>query len=413
VNGKTEAVDTITVRELTDSLTRVLAWVRKHDYKGFEPADGNLSFLFPLTAGRVWPMRIVQQVVLRSPFNVRPWLGVQPHESAIGRCYIGWAHLMMAQRDTAATAANRAEAVSCLEWLIQHPAGGFTEFCWGDPYEYATRGGRRPFGAPILIWTSLIGLLFLDAYDTLADERYLRVAESVGRWVASIPRERTDSGTCLSYNAYSQASIHNSNAMGGAFLARLGRRTNNESAITLAREAMKYTCTRQRSDGSWWYGEGSKYHWIDNFHTGYNLSALKVYRAALDDVSFDFQLSRGHEYYKTHFFDPKGRPKYYHDRTYPIDIQCAAQSIETLTAMADDDPASWQLALRVAAWTVRNMQARDGHFQYRDLGWTAVTTPMLHWGQGTMAKALAGLVKGEAIRHQTPSDPAYAGVDGR
>jgi hypothetical protein len=38
------------------------------------------------------------------------------------------------------------------------------------------------------------------------------------------------------------------------------------------------------------------------------------------------------------------------------------------------------------------MQAPDGHFYYRHLGWTKVRTPMLHWGQATMVKALAQLL---------------------
>jgi hypothetical protein len=48
-----------------------------------------------------------------------------------------------------------------------------------------------------------------------------------------------------------------------------------------------------------------------------------------------------------------------------------------------------RLATKVAEWTIENMQAEDGHFLYRDLGWTKVSTPMLHWGQATMVKALA------------------------
>ncbi len=39
------------------------------------------------------------------------------------------------------------------------------------------------------------------------------------------------------------------------------------------------------------------------------------------------------------------------------------------------------------------MQAPDGHFYYRDLGWKKVKTPMLHWGQGTMFKALAHILR--------------------
>ena len=38
------------------------------------------------------------------------------------------------------------------------------------------------------------------------------------------------------------------------------------------------------------------------------------------------------------------------------------------------------------------MQAADGHFYYRDLGWAVNKTPMLHWGQATMFKALSHLL---------------------
>jgi hypothetical protein len=152
---------------------------------------------------------------------------------------------------------------------------------------------------------------------------------------------------------------------------------------------MLYTCDRQRPDGSWWYAEEPKYHWIDNFHTGYNLSALKVYRVSSGDHSFDEQLEKGARYFKASFFEADGRPKYFHDRIDPVDIQCAAQAIETLTSLADCDPENLVLALRVTDWTITHLQASSGYFLYRDIGWTKVRTPMLHWGQGTMVKALA------------------------
>ena len=45
----------------------------------------------------------------------------------------------------------------------------------------------------------------------------------------------------------------------------------------VAKEAIKYSCTRQLPNGAWLYGEDPMNHWIDNFHTGYNLDALKCY----------------------------------------------------------------------------------------------------------------------------------------
>ncbi len=343
-------------------------------------------------------MRLLQQLVLRAPFNIRPFVGVSPHESAIGRGYMAWGYLIMARRIGTASWVS-SEAKSCLEWLVANRAAGYGDFCWGDPYDYATRSGRRPYGEPLLIWSALIGQAFLEAFEMLGDRQYLTVAESVGTWILKLPTERTDSGNCLSYVAYRQSSIHNSNAMGAAFLARLGSLTGNKETLSAARSAMLYTCARQQADGAWFYAEEPKYHWVDNFHTGYNISALRVYRETSRDRSFDEQLSRGLDYYKASFFERDGRPKYFHDRTYPVDIQCAAQAIETLATCSDDDPECLPVALKVADWTIANMQARDGHFIYRDLGWIKVTTPMLHWGQGTMVKALAVVLGKLAARH--------------
>jgi len=42
--------------------------------------------------------------------------------------------------------------------------------------------------------------------------------------------------------------------------------------------------------------------------------------------------------------------------------------------------------------------AREGHFYYRDLGWIKVKTPMLHWRQGTLFKALAHLHSASAVK---------------
>jgi len=372
------------------SLFQALTWVKNHHYRAYEPADGNLSWLFLFTGGKTLPMRMLQQIVLRMPFNIRPWLGVATHESSIGRGYIAWGLLNLYRLNSDKNLEK--EAVACLQWLLANRAAHAADFCWGDPYEYATRSGRRPFGEPLLIWSALIGQAFLDAYELLHDPIYLDVALSTGRWILALPKEQTPSGSCLSYVAYRQSSIHNSNVMGAAFLGRLGSLTGNSHAIATAKSAMSYTCARQRKDGSWYYAEEAKYHWMDSFHTGYNLSALKVYGDATKDESFDECIEKGLRFYKNHFFDADGRPKYFYDKTYPVDIQCAAQAIETLASFDEYDADCMTLAKKVAAWTIDNMQGEDGHFYYRDLGWMKVKIPMLHWGQGTMIKALSALL---------------------
>ena len=320
------------VAMLARSFDQVVEWVVAHRYRAYEPADGNASALFPLTQGRIFPMRLLQQAVLRSPFNIRPLLGIAPHESAIARGYFALGFLERYR--VTGDERLRSEAVACLEWLLENRAVGYDGYGWGDPYEYATRGGRRPLGEPILVWTAFIGHAFLDAYEILDDTAYIDAARSIGRWVLQLPRECTSNGDCLSYAAYTQSFIHNANIVGASFLARLGTHAADQNALRVARSAVEYTCSRQRPDGSWFYAEAPAYHWIDNFHTGYNLAALDSYQRVTGDSTFESALLSGARFFVDHFFEADGRPKYFHNRTQPVDIQCAAQAIETLVRLS-------------------------------------------------------------------------------
>ena len=372
------------------SLDRLGAWVEDRGYRAYDPGDGQMSFLAALTFGNQTLERVLTASVLRTPFNIRPLLGIRPHTSTKGMGYLAWGYLR--RYVTTGDSHYAQKAGRCLDWLIEHRAPGYSQFCWGNDFTFTTRAGRIPRGEPTIVWSGLIGQAFVDAYVAMGDQRYLDVARSVCDWILKLPREQAGSGACLSYVALHQVSIHNSNMLGGALLARVGQLTGRQDMTDLARRSMQYSCSRQNLDGGWFYGEAPKYHWIDNFHTGYNLDSLKRYADCTGDTSFSEEMVYGYDYFKRHFFEPDGMPRYMHDRVLPVDIQCAAQAIDTLSFFSDGDPQALALACRVAQWTIGNMQSPDGHFYYRDLGWKKIKTPMLHWGQGTMFKALAHLI---------------------
>jgi len=160
----------------------------------------------------------------------------------------------------------------------------------------------------------------------------------------------------------------------------------------VAQKSMEYSCTRQLSNGAWYYGELPTYHWIDNFHTGYNLDSLKLYLDSTNDKTYEDNLRRGYEYFKNTFFEENGRPKYYHNRVYPVDSQCASQAIETLAKFSGYDESSLKLALKVAKWTINNMQDESGYFYYRQYPLIKAKAPMMHWSQATTYKALTLLL---------------------
>jgi rhamnogalacturonyl hydrolase YesR len=371
------------------SLEHLAAWVEAKDFRAYDPGDGQLSYLSALTFGRQALERVLTAAVLRTPFNIRPLLGIAPHTSTKGMGYMAWGYLR--RFETTGDSRHGQRARQCLDWLLAHTSPGYEHVCWGNEFTFTTRAGRIPRHEPTIVWSGLIGQAFVEAYRLFGEQRYLDAARSVCRWILRLPRERTAEGVCLSYVAFHQVSIHNSNMLGAALLARVGARTGDAEFLDVARQAMRYSCAHQSVDGSWAYGVAPKYRWIDNFHTGYNLDSLRRYAQSAGDSEFDDHLLRGFEYFKTQFFEPDGRPKYMHDRTLPTDIQCAAQAIDTLAYWSDLDRDALPLACRVAEWTIEHMQDRDGYFYYRDLGWKKIRTPMFHWGQGTMFKALAHL----------------------
>lgn len=378
--------------KILTSIKKVEKWVEDHDYKGYDPADGLTSYLRPLTFGNLFLDRLLQQLIWRSPINLRPIFGVKPLDSCIGRGYMAWGYLTMLK--VTGDEIYRKKAELCLEWLIANRSPGFKHYSWGKMFDFASRGGRQGKYEPITVWTSLIGQAFLDGYEITGKKKYFEVAESVCEWILERPRNRTDSGSCINYTPFGDGNctIHNQSMLAAAMLARTAKFNDNAEYLKIAKEAIAYTCTRQLPNGSWLYGEEPKYHWIDNFHTGYNLDALKCYIESTGDKTYVPNLKKGFDFFKNNFFEHSGRPKYYHNRIYPIDSQCASQAIETLANFSEYDESTFELGVRVAKWTIENMQDRSGYFYFMRYPYITLKVPMIHWAQATTYRALALLL---------------------
>lgn len=372
------------------SLQRVQHWVESRHYKGYDPGDGLTTFLRPLTFGNLFAERLLQQAIWKSPINIRPLVGVVPLDSTKGRGFMAWGYALLYSLDR--NPLWHEKAAGCLDWLDRAREPGYAGHCWGNHFDFSTRSGCMKAHTPTIVWSGLIGQAFLEAYEQFKEPRFLDVADSICRWVLTLPREVTPTGTCLSYTGEMQSSVHNSNLLGAALLARTASHRPNAEYREVAREAVRYSCTRQMQNGAWWYGEDPMYRWIDNFHTAYNLDSIRRYIDYAGDETFRPQLDLGYAYFKATFFEPSGRPRYYHNRTYPVDIQCAAQAIDTFSYFADQDPQALELALKVADWTTSTLQDASGYFYYREYPLMKARTPYFHWGQATMFKALAHLL---------------------
>jgi hypothetical protein len=379
------------VEKIERSLKMVEKWVEDHNYMAYEPFDGLSSVFRPLTFKNVFLDRLLMQLIRQSPINLRPIMGVRPLPSTKGQGYMAWGYL--ARYKQTRDEAYKSKALSILEWLDKNKSPKYKDHSWANHFDFASRGGRYYKHDSIVVWTALIGHAYLDAYDLFRLPRHLEIINSIKRWVLALPRTKGTIGFCIAYMPQNNSLIHNASMLGAGFLARAGKLTGDAEALNVAREAMSYHCEKQLPDGSWWYGEEANNRWIDNFHTGYNLDSLKYYIEYSGDESYRKNLTKGFEFYKDNFFEKSGRPKYYHNRIFPVDSQCAGQALETLARFGAEDKKALDLAFKVAEWWIDNMQDKDGHFYYRQYpGNFKAKAPMMHWAQATNYRGLALLL---------------------
>jgi hypothetical protein len=380
--------------ELFESIGRLSSWLERNDYRGYDTFDGlNAKIIRSLTFENTFLRTVLQQGVRRFPLNTRPLLGIQKSHSTKGMGFLARGFMRLHASTGEKKWQDNAEYA--LQWLLAHQSIGYSGSCWGNHFDYQSRTFYLPKGVPTVVWTALIGHAFLDGYSQYNKEQYLQTAvsacEHILRDLNAIPDGR---GVCISYIPGLSSQVHNANVLGGSLLARTYAYTGREKYQELAQKAMQYTAQYQRPDGSWWYGEKNNLHWVDNFHTAYVLDSFKYYSQYSGDHSYDSATQYGYKYWRTSFFLPDGTPKYYKQKVRPLDIQCCSQAIDTLAFFSDRDSTSLELAIKVARWTIRNMQDPSGYFYYRRYAsWLANRTPTLHWGQATMLCALSGLYK--------------------
>jgi rhamnogalacturonyl hydrolase YesR len=390
--NQAKAANPVLRAAIFSSIERLSRWLEENDYRGYDTFDGlNARFVRPLTFETRFLRTVLQQGVRRFPLNLRPVLGITKEYSTKGMGFLARGFIRLHQTTGVQTWKDKAEFA--LQWLIENRAPGYSGACWGNHFDYQSRGFYLPKGVPTVVWTSLIGHAFLDAFDHFQDERYLQIAVSACEHIVKdLGTLRDGEGICISYIPITDTQVHNANTLGGSLLARVFSHNGNESYRELAQKAMQYTAQYQRADSSWYYAEKANHHWVDNFHTAYVLDCFKHYEQRTGDDRFHEKMMKGYEYWKKTFFLPDGTPRYYDYKTLPLDIQCSSQAIDTLVFFHDRDPESLPLAIKVAQWTIDHMQDRTGYFYYRRYSPSLVNkTPTLHWGQATMLCALAAL----------------------
>jgi hypothetical protein len=396
-------------QDLRSVTLKLLGYCRRNEWAGYEPYDVLNSRIFaklPVLDAKI-PRLVFTQFLKRSPINLRPLLLVPKTQNpkALGLFLSSFAQLSRAGVDEA-----RGLISPMVDSLTALRAKDVSYWCWGYNFPWQTRTVLVPRWYPNLVCTTFAATGLLDVFEQRQDEQYLEIATSAADYLLNELYWTSDRACGFGYplpDVHNQ--VHNANLLAAALFCRVYRYTGEEKFLAPALAVTRYTTAQQHGDGGWDYGEAASQRWIDNFHTGFNLSALRAIGRTLETSEFEDAVRRGFEFYRDHFFRGDGAVGYYHDRFYPIDTHCVAQSIITLLDLKDLDGDNVALARKVYGFALKNMwNDRHGFFYYRILRVCKIRTSYMRWTQSWMLFALSMLLA-ESVSERPVSAAVLAG----
>jgi rhamnogalacturonyl hydrolase YesR len=372
--------------KIDKQIAALTKFIECRNFAGYDPYDAlNSPVIRALTFGRKYGRIAWTQLIRRLPVNLRPLLLVprEHNPKGLGLFLGGYAKLYRLD--------PRPEYLGKIHYLLDLLAKlrspGCAGSCWGYNFDWQSRAFFIPKHTPTVVNSSFIGHALLDAWEAVGEQRAFDMAVSIKDFLLQDLHRTVDGDTfCFSYTPIDRTAVHNANLLGASLLIRLFKVAGDESLREAALASLAYSMKHQREDGSWYYAETRMQSWIDSFHTGFNLEAVRRFLRAEEGMEFAADYERGVDFYAENFFLADGTPKYYHDRVYPIDIHAPAQAV---VFFAGEGEKYRELTDRVMGWMVNNMwDERGGYFYFRKGPRLTNKIPYMRWGQAWAFHAL-------------------------
>jgi len=378
--------------KLPNSLEKLLHYIERNGYRGFDPYDALKSPLFKLPLLRTNKLiRFgMQQLVKRLPFNIRPLIFVPKgyNPVTLGLCIQGYSYLI--QSDPA----NKDGYMRKIEHLVGElkkliPVG-FSGACWGYDFDWEARHAKIQAYQPTVVATGIISNALFIAYEITGNIEYAHLVESASNFVIDdLNRTYTGNTLCFSYSPFDHTQVFNASMKGVRLLSQAYTISGNKNLLDLARSGAVFGVDHQRTNGSWGYSLGRTGGWVDNYHTGYILDCLHEYQQISGDNSFSEQIQKGYDYYINNFISEEGAPKFYNNNIFPIDCTAASQFILTTVRFGDTT-----LSKKVANWMIQHMQKDNGSYRFRKFKHYTISTSFMRWSDAWMFAAMSYLRSG-------------------
>lgn len=361
---------------IRSSFTKLRHYCEKENFKGWDPYDGLNSRLFnslPLLKRSAICRLIMIQLFKRSPVNLRRLFMVPKGHNAKGVALFlsGYCNLYNAIDVTNDLEISKEECLDKInylsELLISLGSEGYSGACWGYNFDWESRAFFLPKGTPTVVASSFAVDALINAYEITKNKKYIDIAVSNANFILNDLNRIKKPGDryMFSYSPLDDRAVYNATLLGTKTLSLIYKYSKNEEHINAARISAEAVCALQDKSGFFPHSDQNFNLWRDNFHTGFKLESLAIYKDISSDMQFNNNIKDGFKYWVENFFDKKtGIAKYYDTKESDIDLHCAAQAIVTLSKTKTICE-NKVLAEKILIWAIENMQNRKGYFYFQ------------------------------------------------
>jgi hypothetical protein len=301
-------------------------------------------------------------------------------------------------------------AVHFLNELKKSRSPGFTEYCWGYPYDWVTRNGMIRSQTPLITSTPYAYEAFLQVTELLESEdggrrtedrnedlleQQKQIIESIARHACKDIKDfrTSENASSCSYTPFDEGGVINAAAYRAFLLTSASEVFSNDDYWKTAERNLNFVLENQNADGSWFYAVDGVREFVDHYHTCFVMKALAKVHSLTGHEATLKALSKGVNYYLKNLFDEDGLPKAFSKAprltVYKRELYDCAECINLCLLLRGRFPQLETTLETVVEGILKDWIKPDGSFRSRRLhvGWDNV--PMHRWGQSQMFRALA------------------------
>ena len=379
-----------------NAFDKLETYITKENFKGYDPYD-TLNSLVPFHWLGKWGPILAIQFQKRNPINIRPFLGIKKDYNPKAMGLFLQAYSILYAKTKKKEYLDKADFF--FEWLKENYSKGYSGYCWGYNFPWATKSKFiEPF-IPSSVVTGFVCRGIYEYYKIANNEEVKDLLISSSEFILNdLPVTRDKHGICFSYTPIERNLCLNSSLLAAEILAKTYDLCPKPELKEKVIKAVQWVIFHQKEDGRWNYSvdleTGKEREQID-FHQGYVLESICEIQNVIGVKyeKWEESIKKGIRFYKEKQFFPDGSSYWRWPQKYPVAIHNQAQGIITFIKLRKYYPAVKEFASTIAEWTIKNMQAEDGHFYYRNFKFYKNKISYMRWSNAWMFLALSYLFK--------------------